>query len=481
LEGIAVTEMPLTLTDAADALRGGALTSVELTGFALAVADRFDPEVGSFIARYPEASLASAARADELLSAGTDLGPLHGMPFVVKDIISTTEGPTTAQSLILDPAWGESAGDAVVVRRLRAAGAVIVGKATTMEFACGMPDPDKPFPVPRNPWNLDRWPGGSSSGTASSVAAGMGLAGLGTDTAGSIRIPSAYCGITGLKPTFGRVPKSGVVPLGYTLDNVGPMARSARDCAAVLEVIAGHDPSDPYCADVPAQPWSAALTGDLAGVRIGVDDLAGHLDEAPGPTQQAAFTAAVDVLRAAGAEVVPVSLPLWHEMIAVDLVVMLSEAFAYHAPDLRGRWSDYGRGTRLMIASGAAFSGADYVQAQRVRRVGQQALARMFDDVDAIVTPTASTGALALADLDTRVGGSMDLMRSIHTPYWNSAGHPTLAVPIGLDEDGLPLSMQISTRPFDEALALRAGDAFQQHTGFHLLLPPLVRGMLAAA
>ena len=231
--------IPLTVQDAAKQLRTGELTSVELTKLVIARAEEFDAQVGTYLARFDDHALASAAQADDELAQGLDRGPLHGIPVGVKDILAALEGPTTAQSLILDPAWGEGK-DAPIVKRLRKAGAVITGKTTTMEFACGMPDPTKPFPIPRNPWDLETWPGGSSSGTGSGIAAGMFLAGIGTDTGGSIRIPAAFCGVSGLMPTFGRVPKSGCTPLGYSLDHVGPLARSAWDCAAMLQVSASQ-------------------------------------------------------------------------------------------------------------------------------------------------------------------------------------------------------------------------------------------------
>jgi aspartyl-tRNA(Asn)/glutamyl-tRNA(Gln) amidotransferase subunit A len=257
----------------------------------------------------------------------------------VKDILAMAEGPTTAQSLILDRSWGAGK-DAPTVARVKAAGAVITGKTTTMEFACGIPDATKPFPIPRNPWNLDTWAGGSSSGTGSGVAAGRFLAGLGTDTAGSIRIPAAFCGVSGLMPTFGRVPKSGCVPLGYSLDHVGPMARSARDCAAVLEVLAGLHESDPDCVDAPFT--APEFTGDLSGMRIGVvreHHFPEHSDPALGNT----FDAAIAVLTEQGATVVEVTLPYWQEMITADVITMCCEALAYHRTDLTGRWQDDAR------------------------------------------------------------------------------------------------------------------------------------------
>jgi len=202
----------LTITDAAAALRAGEVTSVELVQHAIDVSAAVDDKVGSFIRRFDEQALAAAAVADEALAAGVEVGPLHGIPLGIKDIIQTSEAPATAQSLILDPAWSSAGQDAAVVDRLRGAGGIVLGKLTTMEFAIGVPDASKPFPIPRNPWNLDHWAGGSSSGSGSAVSTGAVLGALGTDTGGSIRIPAAFCGITGMKQTFGRVPKSGCVP-----------------------------------------------------------------------------------------------------------------------------------------------------------------------------------------------------------------------------------------------------------------------------
>jgi aspartyl-tRNA(Asn)/glutamyl-tRNA(Gln) amidotransferase subunit A len=239
-----------TLDQAAAALRDGSSTSVGLTERLLARSDALDPKLGAWQSRFDAAALSRAAEADAELAQGTDLGPLHGLPLAVKDIIATSEGPTTAGSLVLDPEWGAGR-DAPVVARLREAGAVIVGKTTTMEFAFGAPDPAKPFPAPRTPWDPNGWAGGSSSGSGAAVGAGLALAALGSDTGGSIRVPAALCGVSGLMPTYGRVPKSGVVPLAYSLDHVGPLALSARDCALLLGALAGPDPTDPSRADRP--------------------------------------------------------------------------------------------------------------------------------------------------------------------------------------------------------------------------------------
>jgi aspartyl-tRNA(Asn)/glutamyl-tRNA(Gln) amidotransferase subunit A len=464
---------PLTLTAAAAALRAGTTTSRALTEEAIDVADRLDEQVGTYLHRFDDLALAAADRADAELAAGQDRGPLHGIPFGVKDIIAMAEGPTTAQSLVLDRTWGAGK-DAPVVTRLKAAGAVITGKTTTMEFACGMPDPGKPFPIPRNPWDVETWPGGSSSGTGSGVAAGMFLAGLGTDTAGSIRIPSALCGITGLMPTFGRVPKSGCVPLGYSLDHIGPMARSAADCAAVLEVIAGLHASDPDCVDAPFAASSLNPTDvtDLAGLRIGVVR-AGHFPDGADPALADVFDAAVAQLGALGADPVEVELPFLTQMLTADIVTMACEALAYHRTDMTHRWDDYFVATRVMLAQGALVSGADYVQAQRMRRAAQLALGRLFEQIDVVVCPTISVGAPPLAGFLDGTDDVMALFSFIHTGYWDSVGNPVLALPMGETAAGMPLSLQIAGRPFEEATILRAGAAFQGRTDHHLRVPGL--------
>ncbi|MCW2678525.1 MAG: amidase [Modestobacter sp.] len=464
------------IADAAAALRAGEVTSVDLVEEALANADRLDGELGVFIRRFPEDARAAAQQADAELAAGQDRGPLHGIPLGVKDIIATVEAPATAQSLVLDPGWSTPEGDAPVVARLRAAGGIVVGKTSTYEYAIGFPDPEKPFPIPRNPWNVEHSPGGSSSGTGAGLPAGMFLGGLGTDTGGSIRIPAAYDGITGLKATFGRVPKSGCVPLAYTLDHIGPMTRSARDCALMLGVLAGHDVTDPYSSQRPVDDYAAALTGDLTGLRIGIDSLERTGDVAD-PGLPGVIAEARAVLVAAGAEVVDVQLPLYEELVTAQLITMAAEAATYHMPDLLTRWHDYGRGARAFIGGGVAYSATDYVQAQRVRRVGQQAVAQLFTRVDLVVTPTSSTGAFALAD--TKPTRMFEVMRGLHTQYWNSVGNPSLSVPWGFTATGLPLGMQITGRPFDEATVLRAGDAYQQRTDWHLRQSPLVQTVAA--
>ncbi|WP_329410424.1 amidase [Nocardia vinacea] len=455
---------PVTIADAAAALRSGETTSVELTRSLLSTADACDETLGIYLARFDETALSAAEVADAELSAGIDRGPLHGIPLAIKDIIATADGPTTAQSLVLDPEWGRQ-GDAPVVSRLRSAGAVITGKTTTMEFAIGAPDPAKPFPIPRNPWNLEHWAGGSSSGMGNGIAAGALLGGLGTDTGGSIRFPAANCGITGLKPTFGRVPKTGCVPLGYSYDHIGPMARSAEDCALLLQAIAGHEPGDPSSADMPVDGYISGLTPSLAGLRIGFDPTFGRTTPCD-PALAGLIDAALAELGAAGASVVEVRLPLFEEMETVARLGLQAEGFAHHRHGLRTRWEEYAQGTRLSLVPGALISGADYVQAQRVRRIGCDALNALFADIDLAVTPTSVRGAPRLDDMNW--GTIADPLR---TSYWDAAGNPAISVPMGFTASGLPLGLQIAGRPFAESTVLAAGYAFQHRTRWHLMTP----------
>jgi aspartyl-tRNA(Asn)/glutamyl-tRNA(Gln) amidotransferase subunit A len=463
--------LPLTITAAAAAIRDGSLTSVQLTQAVQARADVLDAALGCYIVRTDEAALEAAARADTELASGLDRGLLHGIPLGIKDIIATSDAPSTAQSLILDPSFGAH-GDAVVVSRLRAAGAVITGKVTTMEYAIGAPDPSKGFPTPRNPFGLDHWTGGSSSGTGNGVAAGLFLGGLGTDTGGSVRLPASWCGISGMKQTFGRVPKSGCVPLGFSYDNIGPMTRSARDCAGMLAIMAGHDDSDACSVDRPVDDYVAALTGGVDGLRIGVD--LSFLDwEICDADNAALMRAAVDVFVAAGATVVDVSLPWWQELTTATMAGLSVEAFAYHRADMQKQWQNYGKPTRMAIGAAALTTGADYVQSQRVRRAGVRAATELFSDVDLVLTPTCLGPAPMLAELDFR-----SLIASILTPYWNALGYPAMSIPMGLTTSGLPVGLQIAGRPFEEGTVFQAADAFQLHTDHHLLESSIIKEML---
>jgi aspartyl-tRNA(Asn)/glutamyl-tRNA(Gln) amidotransferase subunit A len=467
--------LPATLVEAGEALRSGRLSAVALTQELLARAKATQDTIAAFITITEETALAAAQQADTELRSGTDRGPLHGIPLGIKDIIATSDAPTTANSRVLDPAWGNR-DDATVVRKLRQAGAVLLGKLALHEFAIGWPDPSTGFRVPKNPWDLARTPGGSSSGTGAAIAGGLILGGLGTDTGGSIRGPAAHCGISGLKPTFGRVSKEGCVPLGYSLDNIGPMARTARDCAVLLQVLAGFDPLDPCSAREPVPDMLANLNGSLEGVRIGLNRA--YFFDVPELNSEVrqAVLAAIDRLAAAGASVIDV--PFAHAAIARDAqrVIMFSEAYAYHELDLQERSEKYGKYTRQQIQQGAFFAAADYIQAQRVRALVKAEAEQALAAVDVLITPTMLTVA------PTFEGYDPDAMRRqpTFTGIWNLTGLPALSVCCGFSAAGLPIGMQIVGRAFDEPTVLKVGDAYQLLTDWHTRVPELAReGQLA--
>lgn len=457
-----MSDLPLTITAAAAGLRRGRFTSVELTTAMLARGHALQETIAAYLHFGDDSALAAARQADADFASGVDHGPLQGVPIGIKDIIATKDAPTTANSRVLDPAWGQRP-DATVIKKLRHAGAVITGKLALSEYAIGAPDPDKGFPIATNPWHTARSPGGSSSGTGAAIAAGMVLGGLGTDTGGSIRGPAAYCSISGLKPTFGRVSKDGCVPLAWSLDNIGPMARSARDCALLLQAMAGYDPLDPCSVDHPVPDMAAQLDRPLAGARIGVpreyfftaSELKEHVKRA--------VLGALDAIAAAGAEIVDVSIPHAPLAAVARQVISRCEAYAFHEPDLQDRLEQYGQYTRGMLILGAFFDGADAIQANRVRSLVKAECEAALSEVDVLVTPTMLNTAPTFADYKP----DSNLTSPGCTPIWNLTGHPALSIPCGF-HDGLPIGMQIVGRYFDEPVVFGVADAYQQLTDWHL-------------
>jgi aspartyl-tRNA(Asn)/glutamyl-tRNA(Gln) amidotransferase subunit A len=477
-----VSEFPRTIAAAAEALRSGQLTSSDLTAELLGRAHAANDMLGAFIHIADETAMAAARQADADFAAGVDRGPLQGIPLGIKDIIATEDAPTTANSRVLDPAWGQRE-DATVMKKLRAAGAIMMGKLVLSEYACGWPDPETGFPIPKNPWDINRTPGGSSSGTGIAIAADLILGGLGTDTGGSVRGPASYCGISGIKQTFGLVSKEGCVPLGYSLDNIGPMAHTVRDCAIMLQVMAGYDPKDPCTVDRPVADMMAGLDGSLAGLRIGVPTdfffTAPSLEE----EVKAGVLGAIQVMEAAGATVVEVTIPHAAEAQLAMWATMGSEAFAYHEDDLREQPHRYGKYTRQVLQTGALYSGADFVQAQRVRSIVKAECTTLFrstlgtgEGVDVLITPTRVNVAPLLEGYDPDVM----LTGTSFTPIWNLTGQPALSIPCAFSASGLPIGMQIVGRAFDEPTVFKVGDAYQRITDWHQRAPTMAWEMQPA-
>lgn len=445
----------MNVADLAESVRSQQRTAASVVGECYRAMDRLDPLLGSLLARYDESALAAARDIDIAAARGDPLGPLAGVPIGVKDFIATREGPTTGQSMVHDPGWYRNR-DAEVVRRLRDAGTVIVGKTTMVEHAAGRPDPVKPFPIPRNPWDLRYFTGGSSAGTANGIAAGLFPAGLGTDTSGSMRIPAAMCGVSGLKTTRGLLPTDGCLPASKTLDVMGPMARSAADLSILLAVMSGSSPGA-----VPSAPT------DLCGTRIGVPwKLLTDPDRGVGADCLESFRRAAADLQAAGAEMVEFDLPEIDRMIAATMTIMIYEMHQVHRKDLSTRWEDYGRSIRRLAAAGGLVTNDMYETAVAYGRRSATELVRRMQGLDTVATPTWPTSApLYQAD------GGVPQQQLNLTAAWNATGFPALALPMGFDRSKMPVSLQLIGPPGSDPRLLEIGAVYQQNTTWHTYRP----------
>src|SRR5438128_2709243 len=442
------------------------LSPVEVTRALLDRIAAHDGKLHSFIRVTPEVALAEAAAAERELTAGRRRGPLHGIPYALKDIVETAGIPTTGHSKLCQDYVPVA--DAHLVTLLRAGGAVLMGKLSTWEFALGGPSFDLPWPPARNPWNPDYLPGGSSSGAGAAVAAGFVPGAIGTDTGGSIRGPAAFCGIAGIKPTYGRVSRRGVFPNTFSMDHCGPLCRSAEDIALFLQVIAGFDPDDPGSEDVPVPDYTAGLNDGVRGLRLGlVED---WYRDAPHPDVAPAIDAAVEVLRGLGAVVEPVKLSSLRDYTDCKTTISSAELFAIHEHDLRTRPQDFGRILRNRVLPGALIRAEDYVEALRWRSELAREQAQALQRVDAFVT----AAALNIADrADPDAPDRLVSAPSVTMPF-SVGGLPALAIPCGFSEaEGLPLSLQIAAAPFAEALVLRIAHAYQEATDWHRRHPTL--------
>jgi len=457
----------LTIAEACRLIAAKRLSPVELTEAFLTRIAMLDPALNAYIAVTAEAARETARRAEAEIAASGPRTPLHGVPFALKDIFETAGLATTGHSARCKA--HVPGADAPTVARLHAAGGVLLGKLATHEFATGGPSWDLPWPPARNPWNLARFPGGSSSGSGVAVAAGLAPAAMGSDTGGSIRLPAAFCGTAGLKPTYGRVPKRGVLPLSFTLDNAGPLAWTVEDCAILLGLIAGHDPVDPSSVDLPVPDYRAGLGAGLRGLRIGLVRHWYETDRRASPEAIAAMDAAVVVLRELGAEVREVTLRPLGEYQACMRITALAESFAIHAAHLRQRPVDYGEVFRYRILPGALVSGTDYIQARRLQRLLTQGMLDTFAEVDALLTSATWGEAPVMAEMRAEANFAAPPL----TNPWNVTQLPTLSLCHGFSANGLPLGMQIAARPFDEMTVLRIGHAYEQATAWRAHRPAL--------
>ncbi|GCD92672.1 amidase [Embleya hyalina] len=446
----------LTLDEAARALADRSLSPVELTASVLDRIAHTEPAITAYATVTAESASAAAREAEREIAAGRRRGPLHGVPMALKDLVDTAGVPTTAGSLVR--AGRVPAEDAEVTTRLRAAGAVLVGKTHTHEFAYGTTTPQT-----RNPWATDRVPGGSSGGSAAAVAAGAATFTLGTDTGGSIRIPAALTGVVGLKPTYGLVSRHGVASLSWSLDHVGPITRTVRDAALVLDTIAGHDPRDEASLDVVRGTYVPRRDGDIAGLRVGVPT--NFYFDRVHPEIEGAVRAAVDDLVALGATAVPVEIPMARYVQAAESALMVPEATAYHRETLRTVPELYSDEVRILLEAGEFVPATDYIRAQRARTLMRRAWCDLFHDVDLVAAPTVASPAARVGETslewpDGSVESVSDAYVRLSAPA-NLTGLPALSLPVGFDGHGLPIGMQLIGRPLGEALLLRAGDVYE--------------------
>lgn len=451
--------MPVTIREAADALRKRQFSSVELTTAALGRIGRLNPALRAFITVTAEAALKKAAQADEELARGRDRGPLHGIPMAVKDLFFTRGVRTTAGSLLYRDFVPDH--DAAVVERLERAGAVMMGKLNMHELAYGITSENPHFGAVRNPWNVEHSPGGSSGGSGAAVAAGMVYAAMGSDTGGSIRIPASFCGTVGLKPTYGRVSRYGAFPLAWSLDHMGPLARSVRDAAVVFDAIAGHDRRDP-ASSRRRQVETAPEPGcSIRGLRIGFPQ--NFFFERLDADVESSVRGALARAESLGAVVVPVRLPDMEAVAAVGRVILLCEASAMMEPHLRNR-GQFGADVLALLDQGRLVAATDYIQAQRLRKKMQREFAAVWRDVDCLIAPATPTAAPRVGENKVRLGGREEDVRILTTRLvrgFNVLGLPSLAMPCGLTAAGLPVGLQIVGPAMEEALVLRVGAAME--------------------
>ncbi|MDV6262130.1 amidase [Rhodococcoides yunnanense] len=458
---------PLTasIADIHRAVESGVLDPVEVVDAYLDRIGEVDDDIESFVVVNKAQARAVAERQRDAIRRGELGGPLRGVPVAVKDLYDVEGIPTRSGSLASSDAPAQR--DSETVARLRAADAVLLGKTTTHEYAYGVNTPPT-----RNPWALDRVPGGSSGGSGAAVAARLVPAAMGTDTGGSIRIPAALCGVTGLKATYGRVSKRGVTVLSWTLDHAGPLTTTVADCASMLGVLAGHDPGDPYSAAVEVPDYTALLDRGVKGLRLGVSEryFADRLD----PDVAAAFENAVRALEAAGATIVPVSFDGVELCPDIVGVIASVEAASVHQARANERPDLFGSDVIDALRVGHLHSGVAYVDAQRARSVVLGGMHRMFGSVDALLSPTIATTApsfgasrMALAEREIDILNGLNAL----TVPANVTGMPALTVPAGFDSTGLPIGLQIMTPPFEEALALAVGNAYQSLTDSAAAVP----------
>jgi amidase len=464
-----MTSPPLhfkSLIEVGQMIRQGQATSVEITDHMLDLIAAVDGQFHSYIHVCPDRAQEQARAADKEVAAGIYRGPLHGVPIAVKDLCFTTYAPTRAGTTLHEGFMAPH--NATVVDRLETGGAVILGKLSMTEGAYTSHHPTSP--IPKNPWNRDYWVGTSSSGSGVATSAGLCFASLGSDTGGSIRYPCATCGLTGIKPTWGRVSRHGVFPLADSLDHVGPMARSAADCAAVLQVIAGWDAHDPTSIDTPVPAYTAEVGKSVRDMRIGIDR--SYSFDGTDPQIVAALEEAITVFEKLGARIIEVEMPTYDDLVAAWIMMCAVETAVAHQDTYPARAGEYGPALAQLIDEGHTTTGMQTARGHHLRIAFSSALATMFGDVDCMLCPTMPSLTPSLAEM-TDYGSDPGVLHAImrFTAPFDFSGSPTITLPNGIDTAGMPHSMQIVGPHLGEGPIIRAAAAYQSVTSWHTQHP----------
>jgi aspartyl-tRNA(Asn)/glutamyl-tRNA(Gln) amidotransferase subunit A len=458
----------LSLSEASQLLRSKKVSPVELAQECLSNIDRLNPKLNAFITVTPDSALAQAHKAEDEIQRGRWSGPLHGIPIALKDLVDTAGVRTTAASGLFKDRIPTQ--DAEIVRRLKAGGAVLLGKLNMHEFAYGASSVVSHFGAVRNPWAPDYMTGGSSSGSAAAVAAQLCYAAIGSDTGGSIRQPAAYCGVVGLKPTYGRVSTRGVIPLAWSLDHLGPMTRTAMDAALALQVIAGYDPEDTTSTDMLVADYAGALEAKTSSLRMGIPRT--YFYEGLHPEIQAAMHTVLSVLGKLTASQHEIEIPAAND---IALVILKTEAHAYHREYVAKTPELYQAETLKRIRGAAEIGAPEYICARRQLDQFRRSALRVFDTVDVLVTPTTPVPPFKISELLADMDNlrNREVVTTRNTRPFNLLGLPTISVPCGFTAEGLPIGMQITGRPGDEATVLRLAYAYERATDWHKRSPNL--------
>ena len=457
----------VSIAELSDRIRNKDISPVEVVQATLDRIDRLEPQLNAFNTVFADQALAEARQAEADIGRGSYRGPLHGIPIGIKDIYEC--GPTTCGSESLADYVADQ--DCTSVAKLKQAGAIVVGKTATYEFAYGFPTTQSYFKPTRNPWSLAHDAGGSSSGTAASTAAGLAYAGMGSCTGGSIRWPAQACGIVGLKATYGRVSRAGVYPLSWSLDHTGPLARTVTDAALMLQACAGYDPLDPASAKVPVPDFTAKLGQDVTGLRIGL--LRSLYEDNCDPKLLGPYNAAVQKFADLGAQLVDLPSISLTQMQAIEWPGLFADCATIHVNNVRHAGDKYNPHAKLFVAYGLLVSGAQYLMGAQARaQVRDDLIGALETEVDVLMLPTSGFQINTIQDSSP---GPSIVARSfsVYTPIFNFTGLPALQVPCGFDTDGLPVGFQIAGLPFDEATICQVGHAYEQATDWHTRHPDL--------